>query len=69
VIELAIDGDRIAVLHVLLSGDPRVRDLSLATIVGDALYLNATAGWEHYKEDGSAKPGPAAPHVFLKLAL
>jgi hypothetical protein len=54
---------------VLLSGDPRVRDLSLATIVGDALYLNATAGWEHYKEDGSAKPGPAAPHVFLKLAL
>ncbi|HET9624580.1 MAG TPA: hypothetical protein VFP84_24600 [Kofleriaceae bacterium] len=50
---------------------------SAAVLAGDSARWNdATwvshaldAGWEHYKEDGSAKPGPAAPHVFWKLAL
>jgi len=55
--------------HIVLSGDPRIADLSLGVIVGDAMYLNAAAGWAHYGDDGKPESGPAAPHVILKLAL
>ena len=71
VLELRLDaaGARIAAQQVVLSGDPRTRDLSLGVVVDDTLYLNAAAGWEHYGQDGAAKAEPAAPHVILKLAL
>lgn len=60
---------RLVAQHVVLSGDPRIADLSLAAIAGDALYLNAAAGWDHYGEDGAPNKTPAAPHVILELAL
>ena len=55
--------------RVILSGDPRIADLSLGVIVGDVLYLNAAAGWLHYNDDGVPNSDPAAPHAILKLAL
>ncbi|MEO7729366.1 MAG: hypothetical protein ABIY55_00200, partial [Kofleriaceae bacterium] len=55
--------------QVLLSGDPRARDLSLGVVVDDVFYLNAAAGWVHYDDNGVAKPGAAAPHVILQIAL
>jgi hypothetical protein len=72
VIELALDrsGKKLIAQRVLLSGDPRARDLSLGVVVGDTLYLNAAAGWDHYDDHGVARPGDrAAPHVLLKIAL
>ena len=60
---------RVVGQHIVLSGDPRIADLSLGVIVGDAMYLNAAAGWAHYGDDGIPESGPAAPHVILKLAL
>jgi sugar lactone lactonase YvrE len=55
--------------RVILSGDPRIADLSLGVVVGDALYLNAAAGWLHYNDDGVPNAAAAAPHAILKLAL
>ena len=72
VIELGLDatGTSVVSQHVVLAGDPRIRDLSLGVVVGDALYLNAAAGWESYDAAGAAKPdAPDAPHAILKLAL
>lgn len=69
VMEFTIAGNRVTAQRVLLSGDPRAKDLALAAVVGDVLYLNAAAGWEHYNADGTAKPAPAAPHTFLKVPL
>jgi hypothetical protein len=56
--------------QVLLSGDPRIADLSLGAIVGDTLYLNAAAGWAHYSDEGEPVPGTSSPpHTILKLSL
>jgi sugar lactone lactonase YvrE len=61
---------RLVAQRVLLSGDPRIADLSLGVIVGDAMYLNGAAGWAHYSEDGvPTRDAAAAAHVILKLAL
>jgi hypothetical protein len=68
-LELDAAGARVVRQRVLLSGDPRIADLSLGAIVGDALYLNAAAGWDHYGDDGAPRREPAPPHVILKLAL
>jgi sugar lactone lactonase YvrE len=72
VVALALDpaGGKIASQQILLSGDPRTRDLSLAAIADGALYLNAASGWAHYADDGTPDARqPAAPHAILKLAL
>jgi SMP-30/Gluconolactonase/LRE-like region len=66
---LSPSGHTLVSQQVLLSGDPRARDLSLGVVVGDVFYLNAAAGWVHYDDLGQAKPGAAAPHVILQLAL
>jgi sugar lactone lactonase YvrE len=68
VIELAVQGDRITQQRVILV-DPRIEGLSLGAVVGDDLYLNAAAGWEHYHDDGTPRAGPAPPHVILKVPL
>lgn len=68
VIELAVRGDQITQQRVILV-DPRIEGLSLGVVVGDDLYLNAAAGWEHYHEDGTAKSEPAPAHVILKVPL
>lgn len=71
VLALDLDGSgtKLTSQRVLLSGDPRTQDMSLAAIVGDELYLNAAAGFEHYNDDGTAKPGPAPAHVILRVPL
>jgi hypothetical protein len=71
VIELSLDatGKKLTSQQILLSGDPRAKDLSLGAVVEDTLYLNAASGWSHYGDDGAPNKQPAAPHVILKIAL
>lgn len=71
VVELTLSptGRSLVSQQVLLSGVPRARDLSLGVVGGDVLDLNAAAGWVHDDDNGVAKPGAAAPHVILQLAL
>jgi hypothetical protein len=71
VIELGLDatGKKLTSQQILLSGDPRAKDLSLGALVGDTLYLNAAAGWSHYGDDGAPNKQPVAPHVILKIPL
>jgi hypothetical protein len=74
VLALTLDGGgpgkRLVSQQIVLSGDPRIADLSLGAIVGDALYLNAASGWAHYGDDGVPHANEApAPHVILKLPL
>jgi hypothetical protein len=71
VLELKLDrgGTKLVSQQVVLSGDPRTHDLSLGVVVGDALYLNAAAGWDHYNRDGTANDSVAAPHVILRVPL
>lgn len=73
VLALTLDaggGNRLVGQQIVLSGDPRIADLSLGAIVGDALYLNAASGWAHYGDDGAPHASEApAPHVILKLPL
>jgi hypothetical protein len=71
VVELTLSpaGKNLMAQQILLSADPRARDLSLGVVVDDVFYLNAAAGWSHYDDAGVAKPGAAAPHVILRLAL
>ncbi len=54
---------------VLLVGDPRVDDLSLGTVVGSQLLINAHSGWSAFDDNGTRKADAVKDSTFLFVPL
>ena len=54
---------------VLLGADPRVDDLSLGTVVGQTLLINAHSGWSEFDDDGKRREKAERGSTFLAVPL